>query len=229
MSSKDSGFNLKSVVTITKSLIEDLLYFQNENDCLVANFTEGGKYPIVVITGENATGKSFIRRLYQLLFKEYCNIECIHLSQQGRSSSGIIKAFVYGDETWESTGDISGRTVRTGISTCNSRDNKHTIIWDEPDIGLSDSYSAGIGVEIRKFVENLPKLTFGVIVITHSKYLIKELLPLNPHHLRLGDNKSLNSYLKERVKPKDISTLHDRAIETFRKIQSIINEKDKNK
>lgn len=227
--SKKNTFNLKNMVTITKSLIEDLMYFQSERDCLVANFTEGGKYPIVIVTGENATGKSFFRRLYQLIFRDYCKIECMHLSQQGRSSGGITRAFIYGDESWESTGDISGRTVTTGIKTCISRENKHAIIWDEPDIGLSDSYSAGIGVEIRKFVENLPELTFGVIVITHSKHLIKELLPLNPHHLRLGDNKSLQSYLKERVKPKYINTLRDRADETFKKIQSIINEKDKKK
>lgn len=218
----DFDFNLTNIVTLTQSMLEQLTYFDSEEDIIKANFTEGGKYPIIVITGENAMGKSFVRRLYQVVFNKYSTIECIHISQQGRSSSGIMKAFIYGAEDYESTGQITCRTILGGINTCNSRENEHTIIWDEPDIGLSDSYAAGVGVKIREFVENLPKLTFGVIVITHSKYLVKQLLPLNPHYLRIGDNKSLENFLKERVKPKNIQELEDRALETFRKISKMM-------
>ena len=223
---EDSRFDLTNIVTITKSMIEELPYFQADEDCLIANLTEGGEHPLVLITGENATGKSFLRRLYYVLFKEYRGIECIHLSQQGRSTGGVMRAFVYGDESWESTGYISAGTIEGGVRTCNDREKEHAIIWDEPDIGLSDSYAAGVGVEIRKFVENLPKLTFGVVIITHSKHLIKQLLPLKPHHLRLGDNKSLESFLNERVKPKDIKKLRDSGIETFRKISAILKRKE---
>ena len=223
----DASFlNFDSIVSLIKSLIDELEYFEGEDPAITINLTKGGKYPIVVMTGENATGKSFFRRLLQVSFKKHGNIECIHLSQEARTKGGCFSAFIYGDENWESTGQITGRTVVTGVNTCNNRDTKHTIIWDEPDLGLSDEYSAGVGVKIREFVENVSELTFGVIIITHSKHLIRQLLPLNPHHLRFGDNKSLNSFLNESVIPKNIDELGDKANETFRKISAIINRKD---
>lgn len=223
----DASFlNFDSIVSLIKSLIDELEYFEGEDPAITINLTKGGKYPIVVMTGENATGKSFFRRLLQTSLKKYGNIECIHLSQESRTKGGCFNAFLYGDENWESTGQITGRTVVTGVNTCNSRDTKHAIIWDEPDIGLSDEYSAGVGVKIREFVENISELTFGVIIITHSKHLIRQLLPLNPHHLRFGDNKSLDSFLNESVIPKNIDELGDKANETFRKISAITNRKD---
>jgi hypothetical protein len=222
-----SLFNFNSISDLTKSLINELGYFNDEDPAINVNFTEGGKYPIIVMTGENATGKSFFRRLLQVSLKKYGNIECIHLSQEDRTYSGnCFRGFIYGDENLESTGQITGRTIVNGIATCNSRETKHTIIWDEPDIGLSDAYSAGVGVKIKEFVENISELTFGVIVITHSKHLIRQLLPLNPHHLRFGDNKSLDSFLNESVEPKNIDELGDKAFETFRKISAIMKNKD---
>jgi len=222
---EDSGFDLRDIVSISKSLIEELPYFDKEEDCLVANFTEGGNYPVVVLTGENAMGKSFLRRLYQVMIKSYAKIECIHLSQQGRSSGSFPSAFIYGDESWESTGQITSRTITTCINTSASREDKNAIIWDEPEIGLSDSYAAGAGLKIREFIECNNENLFGVIVISHSKYLIKQLLPLNPHHLRVGDNKSLDSFLNETVEPKNIEELSVKAVEMFRKIEKIIKRK----
>jgi len=208
------AFNFIDLPTVTEELLDSLSYFSGDKPIIKTKFFRGGTIPILIITGENATGKSFMRKLYCTVFKQN-KIECMPISQQGRCTGGIMRVFVYGDESCESTGYNSSKTVTTGINTCNSRDKKHAIIWDEPDLGLSDGYAAGIGIEIKEFVNKLSKNTMAVIITTHSKYLIKELLPLNPHHLRLGDKKSLKRWMNERVVPKDLKELEERSHKTW--------------
>ena len=116
-----------------------------------------GTGKLVVAVGDNASGKSFFRRLVS----ETCRnstpkIECIHLSMEGRHSSGPMGAFIYGDENWESTGENSANTVLTAVRTSKNRTTPHVIFWDEPDLGLSDGWSASMGVEVRNFIEQAP-------------------------------------------------------------------------
>jgi hypothetical protein len=203
-------------------MIDTLSYFE---DVIQATLTHGHKQNLI-ITGENATGKSFIRRLVYVICKQE-NIELIHLSQQGRCTTGIPSAMIYGDESYNSTGYNTSTTIMGGINTCNNRDKDHFILWDEPDIGLSEKYSAGVGVAIRGFVENIPAHTRGSIVITHSKSLVRQLLPLNPTHLRLGDTLSLNDWLREIPEPGDLDELKKRNHAMYLKINEIINTKNK--
>lgn len=214
-------FDYSSLANLTKSLMDELLYFHGPID---AKFDIGNE-KLVIVTGENATGKSFIRRIYQSAIK-LKKQEVIHLSQEGRSSSGIARAFVYGDESYNSTGSNTAHTITTGINTCQGRENPHYIIWDEPDIGLSEKYAGGAGVAIRKFVENLPKFTQGVVVITHSKALVRQLLPINPSHLRLGGCPKIEEWINRVEEPGDLEELRERNHNTFRAIQSILNKKE---
>jgi hypothetical protein len=95
---------------------------------------------------------------------------------------------VYGDEEHDATGVNSIRTVLTGIKTCEGREKPHVIIWDEPDIGLSEGNAASVGATLAKFAANLPKHTRAAIVITHRKALVQELLRVKPHYLYLGSD-----------------------------------------
>lgn len=222
---KEIKFNYRDMITLTKSMLSELSYFKcdsTEAGPITAVFDEGHDR-FVVVTGENASGKSFVRKLLYSIIKQK-KMECIHLSQQGRSSSGIASSLIYGDESYNSTGYLTSRLIITGINTCRGREEPHYIIWDEPDIGLSDGYAAGIGVEIRKFVETLPDLTKGVIVITHSKALVRQLLPINPSHLRLGGCPSLNSWLNSVTEPLDLKSLSERNELIFKSIQAILND-----
>ena len=212
-------FSCTNVITLVESMIENLSYF----DVIKATLTTGHKQNLI-ITGENATGKSFIRRLVYLVCKQE-KVELIHLSQQGRSTSGIPSALIYGDESYDSTGYNTSTTITCGITTCNNRDSDHFILWDEPDIGLSEKYAAGVGVAIRGFVENIPKHTRGSIVITHSKPLVRQLLPIGPSHLRLGDTMTLNDWLNETPEPGDLNELSERNHAMYHAINKIIKDK----
>lgn len=213
-------FNCTNVITIIEDMVNQLPYFQ---EVIKTSFTPNNNR-CLIITGENATGKSFIRRIITQICKQE-KIELIHLSQESRRVGGIISAFVYGDDSVDSTGYNSCNTVVGGITTCNGRDNDHFILWDEPDIGLSDRYAAGIGVTIKQFIDNIPKHTLGSIIITHSKHLVRQLLPINPSHLRVGDTSSLIDWLNETVEPSDIKELKGRNSEMFHNLNKIIKLK----
>jgi len=139
-----------------------------------------------------------------------------------------MAAMVYGDESWESTGVLSSRTILTGTSTCRGRKSKHAIFWDEPDLGLSDAWAAGAGRHIREFAGDFPRNTVAAFVVTHSKALVRELLPAKPTYLHLGKEpseapQSLAEWVEHQPEARDLEELGKESRERFKMIQHILN------
>ncbi|MBI3633640.1 MAG: hypothetical protein HY226_05105 [Candidatus Vogelbacteria bacterium] len=215
-------FSIREVVE--RSL--DFTYFDGP---ITAKYWPGAyNNRLLVVTGDNASGKSFFGKLFSGLARseEYGKIEIMRLSMQLRTSQGIEKAFVFGDESYRPTGAISANTVRTGISTCRGRTSDHIIFFDEPDIGLAESYQGALGKLIASFAQDLPDKTRALCVVTHSRRIVRHLAPLNPHYLRIGDELPIEDFLKE-APDKDIGDL-DKLAEVaqtrFGAIQDCINE-----
>jgi len=216
--------NFRTMGSLFKWFTNELAYFENKKGIFHFKLFSTSS-PLVVVTGDNASGKSFIRRLIQIACKKK-NIECIHLSQQGRCTSGIPRLFIYGNENDQSTGRNTVNMLLTSFTTSKSRIEKHVLVYDEPDIGLSDEYAAGAGVRLREFIEKKPKNLKGIVVISHNRYLLKELLSLNPNHLNLTDDKTLQQVINREIIPnKDLEGLREQGLETFRKINRILKEK----
>jgi len=184
-----------------------------------------GEGKLVVALGENASGKSFFRRLT----KSTCSksqVECIDLSMSGSTNRyGGMAGMIYGDEARESTGVNSSRTVSTGIRTCEGRTTPHVIFWDEPDLGLSDGWAAGMGVKLREFALAPPEHTIAAIIVTHSKALVRALVAAKPHVLFFGESPppSLAVWLKAKPKVRDLDALYDETRNRYKLIQSILN------
>lgn len=219
-------FDTSSLDILIPQILE-LNYFKNSEEdtegALLPTFYPGeGK--LLVVTGENATGKSFFRRLLtQALRQSHTTkgIEVIPISLQGRTTGGNpMKAFIYGGEEDSSTGANSVMTVATAIKTCQGRTQPHAIIWDEPDIGLSDNFAAGVGQAISNFVSNTPELTQAIMLVSHRKCLIQEVIKNKPHHLHLGNNrpKNLQDWHDQKVTPRNPNELQE---ENFRMLRAI--------
>lgn len=178
---------------------------------------EPGESKLVLVTGENATGKSLLRKLIGGALKAH-EIESIALSMQGRTSVGTFAGFIYGDESHMATGCNTSGTILTAMSTSRGREKRHAIVWDEPDVGLSDSYAAGAGEEIVEFIKSPPEKLLFAVVTTHRKALLKALLPADPHHIRLGDKMTLERVLTAPIKPKRLEELRERNITLFRRL-----------
>lgn len=210
-----------------------LAYFQGE-DPAIPYVRVDTKSRLVVVTGDNAGGKSFFRRLVRLVAKEK-SVECIHLSMEARAGNSMMygpaRAMVYGDEAWQSTGTISTSTILTGIRTCEGRTSDHVIFWDEPDLGLSDAWAAGAGQKLAAFAQRAGEHTRGILIVTHRKALVQELLPANPGYIHLGAPPgeappTLKAWLDAPVVPKDPDLLGQLSHARFKKIQAIL---DRNK
>lgn len=206
--------------------IFDLDYFhpEGEEGPAIPHLYVKGKGRLVVVTGDNAGGKSFFRRLVQLVCRD-AGIECMAISVQGRVTSSVARPFIYGGEEWQSTGQNSVNTVLTGIRTCQSRTTPHVMFWDEPDIGLSESWAAGVGQKIAAFGKALPEHTVAAIVVTHSKALLSQLVGQNPHFIHFGSETpppSLRAWLDAPVVPRDPEELPKLSVARFRRIERIL-------
>lgn len=147
-------------------------------------------HPLVVVVGENASGKSFFRRcVYEMSRRS--KIECLHISMEGRTAGyNMLRSFIYGAEDYEATVINSIRTVLSGIKTSQSREVAHTLVWDEPDLGLSEGNAASVGARIAMLADEPPKQLRAALVMTHRKALVQALIaasPTPPHYLYLGD------------------------------------------
>lgn len=177
-----------------------------------------GTSPLILVLGENAGGKSFFRRLVQGMlardFKEEIQ-ETLHISMQGRTSgeNRIVRLFVYGTEEDEATSTLSAATVTAGIKTAQERTHNVTLYWDEPDVGMSQSASAGVGLAIRQFIDDAPKHVPAVFLTSHSPALIAQLLrcQAKPHYVYLGrlgeENPDAETWLKNQQDPSRIVPL----------------------
>lgn len=178
---------------------------------------------LVVCVGDNASGKSVFRRIVSQLCQRD-KIEPIRISMEGRTTSTMF-GMVYGDEGWESTGVCSARTVLKGIETCRSRNRRHIMFWDEPDLGLSDVWAAAMGRSICEFVQSMPKKTVATFVVTHSKALVRQLLPARPTALFFGEVKynSLEDWIAQEPPPCDLQELMGVGRHRFLKIQTLMD------
>lgn len=185
---------------------------------------------LVLLIGDNATGKSLFRRVvgawclkdYDRDSRKGKKVEMIGLSMQDRAGGmmGIAHAFVYGDEHTNATGVNTGHTVTTAIKTAEGRDGPNVVFWDEPDTGLSDAYAADVGRRIAAFALKPPAHTRASFVVTHRKALVEQLLTAKPHVLFFGEHapSTVEEYLTRPVKPANIEELYERGRALFLKV-----------
>lgn len=210
-------------------VILDLAYFQGEDPAIPFRRVDGeGK--VILVVGDNASGKSFCRRIVQAVCQK-TKIECIPISVEGRRKISYMPwlTMVYGDEEHEATGVNSTNTVLSGIHTSKGRDTKHVIFWDEPDLGLSEAWAAGVGQKLAEFAKNPPEHLQAALIVSHSRALIREMLPANPFYLHLGVSAekappTLKDWVERPIVPRDPTKLPELSRERFKKIQQILNE-----
>jgi predicted ATPase len=184
----------------------------------------GTATPVLVITGKNASGKSFLRRFISLRLKQD-KIEAIHLSQQGRSQEGVMRCFVYGDEQYESTGAISAKTFLGGISTSRNRDHEHAIIWDEPEIGMSEELQVGSANWLFEKLADWPKNLRGIVLLTHSRIFVKRAMEVpGAKWVNLDGYKIPEAWFNRDIVPMDPEKFHETAMNKFRRLSKMLSE-----
>lgn len=165
-----------------------------------------GDERLLVVTGENATGKSLVRRALTK-FARQDGLQVMDISPEGKARGGIAGAMIYGTEEDQSTGSNSARTIRKAILTARARQEPHLLVLDEPDAGLSDDYAAGAGAEIARFCSDCPEATRLVVVVSHRRSLVGELSKMRPAQLCLGGCPQMGEWLARPPFPKSLDQL----------------------
>ena len=193
-------------------------------DDLIPHRYEPGGGRACLVLGDNATGKSLVRRLLSHKYKDH-GAEAIPLSMEGRAGGGMfgMKGFVYGDEDWKSTGHNSVGTFEGMVRTSRGRQKPHMVYLDEPDTGLSDRWARSLGRALADFLADPPELLAALFVTTHRVALARELLRVSPHALLVGPGwpATLEEWLAGDPRdPEPLEVLGERGIALFRRIGS---------
>lgn len=172
-----------------------LLYFSGEDSPFQVSFEPGSDNArLLVVTGDNIGGKSFLLSALGEYARKYLDTPYIETSMRMRTSAGLHRAFMYGSDQDQSTGMTSVKSVMGAMRTCEQRTEAHYLLLDEPDTGLSEGYQRALGEKLGRFANNLPAQTHGMVVTSHSRPLVRELVAcsqaggLSPHRLRMGDD-----------------------------------------
>ena len=205
-----------------------------------------GRCKLILVLGENAGGKSMFRRVMRsgthpgqpggmgdpaVPRGPFPVPEFVGLSMQGRTNGGMMSSFIYGNEGYRSTGENSAYTVTMGIKTARERTHPTVLYWDEPDIGMSAGAAAGAGEAIRQFVEaDDAPLVQAIFLTSHSPALVRQLIPLRPHYVHVGDAdgpKTLDAWFERQANPAPISpeALRDLSHKRHDMIQKILHPK----
>lgn len=126
-----------------------------------------GEANVTLIAGPNASGKSLVSKMIANFSREQ-NLPCRVCSMLNRSQGGIESAMIFGDESYNSTGVNSLSAIENSLkSTVN--DKKGVVILDEPDIGLSEEYSGGLGKYVADFMNDKGLNFTHLVIVSHSR------------------------------------------------------------
>ena len=207
-----------------------------------------GNSKLLIVTGENATGKS----LFAQIFQQYCGrfvkrVRCVRDGLDIRT--GPFASLRCGLIDNMSTGDVGVEQVLAMLEKRNKEDPLRLqdgetpyrgvyFVFDEPGLGLSENYQCTMGVYIGRYVKKMDPRVYGVVVVSHSRYLVNHLLEeggfslgkggRRPHHVRFGDKMRLKTWLETEPKPAqidDLISLRYRGITMMRKIATMRKRK----
>lgn len=212
---------------MVEDLFEDTEFFGPEGAC-PARLEPGTNERVLLITGGNASGKSFACR-YLDSIANADKVEFMRVGMGRRTSGGVERGLMFGEEGRNSTGLISGNVIQTGIRTCQGRGNPNVLCLDEPDIGMSEEMQDAAGRLLAKFGADLPKHTLGLVVVTHSRQIAGRLLALDPVCIRMGDDPRPTREWVERG-PREMSLEDFEAVSEIsgnrrKAIQAVLNDR----
>ena len=202
-----------------------------------------GEPRLLIIAGENASGKSLFAQSLTAVASRQEKVQSITVSireRTGSGSSGIEsfrRAVMFGEESEQSTGASSFKVLPVAFNTLRSRaeeGKRALLLLDEPDLGLSEGYSAALGRYLAKHYGELPELAAGLVIITHSRALVRTLvqgLSQPPSFLKFGHTADLSAWLTGEPERslEELDALGELARERWLAVSRILSELRKNR
>lgn len=185
---------------------------------------------LTFIYGENASGKSFIARCFEMVARarKPSKLSVRSVSVANRTSSGVEKAMIFGNESEQSTGETSVSVMKLALRSLANDSGEGVVILDEPDLGLSPKYSRALGRYIAEFIMEHEKNGKALFVISHNDTFIESVIKHynNPYNsVGVDTDLTLREWLDDdsEYEMEDLDALKDIAIAKWRGIQKIFS------
>lgn len=216
-------------------MAEDLVsntHLLSDEDCPFSFHVQKGNPRVLVLAGENATGKSLLTSMLAACAYDDYGVEPMVVSMVRRTSSGMMRVFTYGGEDYRATGEVSLSVSMKALNHLPKRleeSGAGMVILDEPDVGLSESYAHAFGVKLGQAINSLPKnKPWNVVLVSHSRELIRgmaETLDKAPTFIHTGEPKTLDSWLEDRSRKsvEDLDGMIERAAKQIKQVYKIID------
>ena len=165
---------------------------------------------ITILTGDNGTGKSLIRKLVTTRVVKERKKKAKSVSMDTRTQSnpewGAFSSVMH-DLSWIAT-SINTLTLLKGVFTAIKNENSDTgyLILDEFEIGFSEETVLAIANYINKEMEDIK---IGVLIITHSRLAVKTLKADDFINIQ---GKTKEEWLNREIIPTDLSKLEDNTL-----------------
>lgn len=224
---------MSTMIELVKEKFENARLFDNEdNNAIVPiNFDIDDSSKILFVVGSNASGKSLVGRIVELVSSEagFPKRSC---SMRNRTSGEFGQRLVFGSEDDSSTGENSVHASIIGLKSTVDSKKSAVLVLDEPDLGLADEYSAALGQHIARTVNEHHEKLGLIVVITHSHPLIDAAIneltvPFSKMHV--GD--SSISFDEWRARPFQAATIEElmdlkhKSRDTWCRVQKLLDEK----
>lgn len=224
---------MSTMIELVKEKFENARIFDNEeNNAIVPiNFDIDNTSKILFVVGSNASGKSLVGRIVELVASEE-KIPKRSCSMRNRTSGEFGQRLVFGSEDDSSTGENSVHASIIGLKSTVDSEKSAVLVLDEPDLGLADEYSAALGQHIARTVNEHHEKLGLIVVITHSHPLIYAAIteltvPFSKMHV--GD--ASISFDEWRARPFQAATIEElmnlkhKSRDTWCRVQKLLDEK----
>jgi hypothetical protein len=221
------------MIELVKEKFKNARIFDNEeNNAIVPiNFDIDNTSKILFVVGSNASGKSLVGRIVELVASEE-KIPKRSCSMRNRTSGEFGQRLVFGSEDDSSTGENSVHASIIGLKSTVDSEKSAVLVLDEPDLGLADEYSAALGQHIARTVNEHHEKLGLIVVITHSHPLIDAAIteltvPFSKMHV--GD--ASISFDEWRARPFQAATIEElmnlkhKSRDTWCRVQKLLDEK----
>lgn len=181
-------------------------------------------YTITILTGSNGSGKSLIRQQLKFKLAEKLNTssQCltVDVSMGKRTginpSLGALSSFMHDDPT-NPTSLATYQHITSMIASVKRTEKKLYLIIDEPEIGMSKESLLGLTLYLKSILPNIQENTYGMLIITHSEFLVKE-LQLHTTFLNMDGYTTAEDWINRPITPTDFDQLAEDALALFRKL-----------
>ena len=175
---------------------------------------------VTILTGRNGGGKSFIRKQIQLICKNE-SIPCWTVSMDQRAgfdSNGTGMMVFSRDCEWlPSSINTFDQMKDFGTKTHDTYG-----VLDEIEIGMSEESQYGVALYINKQLEEFRKNNRGLLIITHSRYIVKYVKADEFINL---EGMTKQEWLDREIVPTDFDSLDHDSSKLFNALQDRMNAK----